>query len=182
MSLLSRIFVALCLLACPVLAEDVGVKVGETIPNMLVTENQDGQMTSFDKLTGEKGAILLFTRSVDWCPYCQKQFKQWNENAEAFTSKGYNIIGITHEPPATIAKFHQANHISYPILSDKGASIVKAFGILNTEFAPDHRFYGVPYPTVYVTNNVGRITHRYAEDGFKARPDIGEVKRDLFGK
>jgi hypothetical protein len=43
-----------------------GPKVGETIPHQLKAADQRGQSVNFASVSGEKGLILLFTRSFDW--------------------------------------------------------------------------------------------------------------------
>ena len=44
----------------------VGTKVGEKIPHPLKTTDQHGKTVDFSSVTGGKGLILLFTRSLDW--------------------------------------------------------------------------------------------------------------------
>ncbi len=43
-----------------------GTKVGKKIPHPLKTTDQHGKTVDFSSLTGRKGLILLFTRSLDW--------------------------------------------------------------------------------------------------------------------
>ena len=43
-----------------------GPKVGETIPHQMKATDQRGQSADFSSLTGKRGLILLFTRSLDW--------------------------------------------------------------------------------------------------------------------
>ncbi len=43
-----------------------GVRVGETIPHQLNVADQTGKERSFRSLSGKRGLILLFNRSLDW--------------------------------------------------------------------------------------------------------------------
>lgn len=45
---------------------DKGPKVGEAIPHKLAAADQNGTDQSFESLTGDRGLIILFTRSFDW--------------------------------------------------------------------------------------------------------------------
>ena len=47
-------------------AAERGPKVGATIPPVLTAPDQNGAERRFEDLTGERGLILLFTRSFDW--------------------------------------------------------------------------------------------------------------------
>ena len=60
-------------------AVDKGPKVGETVPYPIEALDQTGMAQTFDTLKGDNGLILLFNRSVDWCPYCQNQVIDWNK-------------------------------------------------------------------------------------------------------
>ncbi len=45
--------------------EDVGLKVGEKIPEFELAD-QTGELRDFDSLKGPKGLMLVFHRSADW--------------------------------------------------------------------------------------------------------------------
>jgi hypothetical protein len=47
-------------------AADAGAAVGQTIPHDMNLSDQTGTPRTFKTLTGGRGAILLFTRSLDW--------------------------------------------------------------------------------------------------------------------
>lgn len=63
------------LLSVPLLAQaagsdhdtlDKGPKVGAAIPQLLAATDQNGRAQDFASLKGERGLILLFSRSLDW--------------------------------------------------------------------------------------------------------------------
>ena len=43
-----------------------GPKVGTTIPHTLDARDQHSKTQSFESLKGQRGLILIFTRSFDW--------------------------------------------------------------------------------------------------------------------
>jgi cytochrome oxidase Cu insertion factor (SCO1/SenC/PrrC family) len=43
-----------------------GAKVGVAVPHPLTLRDQTGKAREFADLTGKRGLILLFTRSLDW--------------------------------------------------------------------------------------------------------------------
>lgn len=45
---------------------DSGAAIGQTIPHDLTLSDQTGTPRTFKTLKGGRGAILLFTRSLDW--------------------------------------------------------------------------------------------------------------------
>mgnify|MGYP000312535212 CR=1 FL=1 len=45
---------------------DKGPKVGATIPQPFQATDQNGQVRDFASLTGKRGLVLLFSRSLSW--------------------------------------------------------------------------------------------------------------------
>lgn len=165
-------------------AEDeltLGLKVGENIPADFLASNQDGELMELKELTGKKGLILLFTRSAYWCGYCKAQLKQWGELARLFEVRGYNVAGMTYDSVEQLKRFREKTGITYPLLSDTN-SMIKAFGLRNTNFEEGSRFYGVAHPAIYVINPNGKITHRFSNKGYEKRPPVGAVYHAVFGE
>ncbi len=63
-------FFALLLLgsgfAVPAGAADRGPAIGKASPHALTVSDQNGDPRSRENLTGDRGLIILFTRSFDW--------------------------------------------------------------------------------------------------------------------
>ncbi len=153
--------------------------VGEVIPHDLKLADQTGALQSFETLKGEKGLVLVFVRSTEWCPFCQKQLKKLNASKEAITSKGYNLVGISYDSAEQQKKFSDKNNITYTLLSDKGSEAIKAFGILNESMAPDSRTYGIPHPTIYTITADGTISAILTEEGYKNRPSLEAILKTI---
>lgn len=154
------------------------LKVGDTVPEFTLID-ASGSLVSYASMSGEKGAILLFVRSLDWCGYCKGQVNAWNKQASAFTDLGYSVSVISYDTPAISAPFLKDQNITIPAYYDKDSEFVKAFGILNEGMEPGTRFYGIPNPHIYVINTEGTVTHLYAEEGYKTRPSIEQILGDL---
>lgn len=89
-------------------------------------------------------------------------------NAE-FRTLGIGIAALTYDAPEAIKKFADERKIEFPILSDQDHSIVQRYGILNQQFQPGHRNYGIPYPGTFILNSEGRVVARYFEEEFQYR-------------
>lgn len=155
------------------------VAVGEALPHMLDAQDQDGISQNFQSLTGAKGAVLVFVRSVDWCPYCQKQLLDINLEYSDIKAKGYEVVSISYDDVQTLNKFDLRRKIDYPLLSDQGSEIIKAFGILNEDIQQGNKAYGIPHPTIYVVSETGEIQAVLSEEGYKDRPTLEALKNAL---
>ncbi|MFC7291505.1 peroxiredoxin family protein [Hirschia litorea] len=153
---------------------DVGVKVGETIPmaegGLLSVIGSDGEKADFDSLKGDKGLVVAFVRSADWCPYCKKQMIDLDAIAESVATQGYPLVAVSYDAPEKLAKFKMKNELSYTLASDTGSANIKAFGLLNDAYKEGSKAHGVPHPAVYIIDNEGVVKAKLMEEGFKNRP------------
>lgn len=156
-----------------------GLKAGNKMPVELSLPDQSGLIKSFEDLTGTNGLILIFARSTSWCPYCQKQLIEWSAHTLRFQGIGYNIAALTYDPVTQQRSFARENNVVYPVLSDKGSSVIMAFGLLNESYDPDSQYHGIPHPAIYVISPDGQITHRFSEQGYKLRPQIEDIYQTL---
>lgn len=176
------VFMFFALMAAPVFAQDSleqGIQAGVTIPVPIALPDQSGIPKSLNDITGDKGLILMFNRSSDWCGYCVLQMKQWNMNVQRFKDIGYNIAAVTYDDVTQQRVFAKKNGITYPVLSDDGSYLIMSFGLLNENYKPDSSYYGIPHPVIYVIRSDGLITHRFSNTGHQERPDIDMIYRVL---
>ncbi len=69
-----------------------------------------------------------------------------------------------------LAEFSEKQGIPFHLLSDIDSEVIRAFGILNDQVAPeDGFFYGIPYPGVYVTDEEGRVVAKFFHGTYKKR-------------
>lgn len=159
-----------------------GAKVGQKIPHDLMLKNQNAEVQDFASLSGEKGIVLFFVRSVDWCPYCQVQLLDLRSDGPAIEKTGYNIVVLSYDTPELQKAFADKYKFSYTLLSDEGSEAIKAFGILNETFDPDHFAYGVPHPYVFVINNDKSVRAILNEEGYKKRPAAEAILNAIAGR
>ena len=151
--------------------EDLGPAIGSLLPHDLKAVDQYGTPQNADTLMGEKGMLLVFFRSADWCPYCKKQLIDLNSQSAAFSKAGYPLIGISYDSPKSLLKFTKKRGIDYTLLSDPGSDIIKAFELLNQEIRPGSRAFGIPYPAMIVVSRERIISQKFHEKSYKNRPD-----------
>ncbi len=86
---------------------------------------------------------------------------------------------MSYDAPQVLASFASANGLGYPLLSDRDAQHVKAYGILNPEYQPGHRAYGIPLPGVLFIAPDGRILDKFAVPDYRERPDFADIYQVL---
>lgn len=91
-------------------------------------------------------------------------------------SHGVNAAAITYDSRETLANFAGAYHIDYPLLSDAGSKVIRAFGIFNTNIPEDHKMlYGIPWPGDYLIAPDGTVRDKLFLPNYEHRASASEV-------
>ena len=162
-------------------AADEALTVGDNIPpSSLTLPDKNQQTQSFDSLTGERGLVLFFVRSADWCPHCKIQLLKLRKGkADPIINAGYNIATVSYDAPEKLLKFSKEYGFKFPMLSDGSSETIKAFGILNKEKDPQKFDYGTPYPSAYIIGKDQQIQAVFSKKGYKKRPSISDIVRSF---
>lgn len=152
----------------------LGPQVGEVVPDFSLQDSQ-GRVQTRDSIMGPNGAMIVFSRSLDWCPYCKTQSIGLQSQLSQLTAQGLGVAVITHDPPAVMADFARRRGITFPLLSDTGSATIKSYGILNTTVAADNANYGIPFPGTIVVDRDGRVTQRFFEEAFQERQTVSTI-------
>jgi peroxiredoxin len=176
----------------------LGPQVGQIVPDFSLSD-QNGKAWTRSSIMGPKGAMLLFYRSADWCPYCKTQLVDLQSRLDELRGKGLGVAAISYDPVATLAEFATRRHITFPLLSDAGSATIRAFGILNPlpemAFGPDNdnpdviaelRKYvsggrpspswaGIAFPGTFILDAKGRVVSRFFEDYYVERSTFSNI-------
>ena len=120
--------------------------------------------------TGENGAVLVFSRSLDWCPYCKAQALELETVKADLEAAGWSLNLITYDSPETLAGFASEKSLTYSLLSDTDSATIDAFGLRNTEVSAGSRFDGIPHPAIVYIRANGEVAGVQKEEGYKDRP------------
>ncbi|MEM1020956.1 MAG: peroxiredoxin family protein [Sphingomonadales bacterium] len=171
-------------LAAPSVADDAmsptdrGPAVGETLSFAADMTGADGKTYTLADLHGPQGTVLIFNRSLSWCPYCKAQTQDFIDHADAITKSGYSIAVITYDAPEALAKYAAETSAPFKLLSDPESQTIIALGLLNEKYEPGSFAYGIPHPIVIAVNTDGSVAAKFAEEGYKTRPlavDVAEA-------
>jgi peroxiredoxin len=100
---------------------------------------------------------------------------QLQDHVQAFEAAGIAIVAMTYDAPALQRKFVEQFAITYPVLSDVDATSVGNLGILNTDYQPGDRAYGIPHPGVFVLDRESNVVGKLFVDGYEKRVDAAAV-------
>jgi len=149
---------------------EVGVAVGEMAPVEIALRDTEGQNTKLGAFAGENGTVLLMIRSVDWCPFCMAQLIESNEIATEIADRGYQLVGLSYDPPSSLARFSSDEEIKYSLVSDQQSDFIDAVGLRDPQYSDDPEADGVPYATVLLIAADGTIQDKIVSSDYRQRP------------
>lgn len=176
----------------------LGPQVGQVVPDFSL-KDQNGKTWTRSSIMGPKGAMLVFYRSADWCPYCKTQLVDLQGRLDTLRAQGLGVAAISYDAVATLTEFASRRHITFPLLSDEGSAAIKAFGILNPlpemAFGPDKdnpdvvaelqkyvaggrpspSWAGIAFPGTFILDPTGRVVSRFFEDYYVERSTFSNI-------
>ncbi|NQY14221.1 MAG: redoxin domain-containing protein [Henriciella sp.] len=129
-----------------------------------------GDAVTFADITGENGAVLVLSRSLDWCPYCKAQALELETVKADLEAQGWTLNLMTYDAPEILAEYSAEKSLSYTFLSDTDSAMIDAYGLRNTEMPAGSRFDGVPHPAIIYIKADGEVAGVQKEEGYKTRP------------
>lgn len=152
---------------------DAGLAVGERVP-LNTSLLAHGGETTLGKILEKGPALLVFTRSVEWCPYCQTQLKSINAIVGDLKERGYNLYGLSYDSPEQQDRFSKNQMLQYEMLSDQPSSVIDGFGLRDPQYT-EGRAVGVPYASVFLIDKTGTILARSVSGDYKKRPSNDQI-------
>ena len=160
-------------------ADELGPPVGAKLTEIGTPPDQSGTPRSLNSLMGEKGLVLFFFRSADWCPFCQAQMIDLNTAVADIERRGYRLAGISYDSPQILSTFIERRAIKYTLLSDPKSEIVDRYKLRDPQYKPGSRAYGVPRPIIFILDKSGTIKSKLYEETYQKRPPASLVVATL---
>jgi len=82
---------------------------------------------------------------------------------------------MTYDGIDVLTDFHAQERLGYPLLGDENAEHVIAFGVLNENYEPGHRAYGIPHPGIVHITPDGTVAAKFAVPDYRRRPPLEAV-------
>ncbi len=100
---------------------------------------------------------------------------QLERKRKAFEERGVNIAAISYDKHEALGAFAQRAGIGFPLLSDPGSEIIRAFGVLNEDVPESHQFYGIPHPVEFLLGPDRKVAEKFHETSYRDRFTAGRV-------
>ena len=96
---------------------------------------------------------------------------------ESFRARGLGVVSVIPEPVATLKEFATKHGITYPILSDADAAIIRRFGLVDHGFQATGDLVGkdIPYAATFLVDAHGVIREKFFEQATENRRTTASI-------
>jgi peroxiredoxin len=103
-------------------------QVGDQAPEIILP---DVHGKAFDVATLlAKGPVIVNFYRGGWCPYCNLELKAYQAVLPRIMAAGASLVAISPEKPDDTVSTAEKNALTFPVLSDVGQKVEKAFGLV----------------------------------------------------
>ena len=89
-------------------------------------------------------------------------------------------MAISYDSVEILQGFADKYNITYPLLSDEESTVIKSFGILNTNIYEGHEWYGVPFPGTYMVGKDGLVFNKSFEANHRIRESANSMLQEDY--
>ena len=148
-----------------------GVKVGEPAPDFTLPDRA-GTPVKLSDYRGRKAVVLYFYPKDD-TPGCTKESCTFRDQYQDFQDAGAEVIGVSSDSAESHAKFASKYQLPFVLLSDRGGTVRKQYGVPATLGL-------LPGRVTYVIDREGVVRHVFNSQ-FQAAQHVSEALQALAG-
>jgi peroxiredoxin Q/BCP len=146
---------------------------GDPAPDFTLPD-ADGKSVSLAGLRGRK--VVLYVYPAASTPGCTTQACDFRDSLASLQGAGYEVLGLSPDKPEKLARFRDAEGLTFPLLSDPGKEVLSAYGAYGEKSLYGKTVVGVIRST-FVLDEDGRVTT--ASYAVKAKGHVAKLRRDL---
>jgi peroxiredoxin Q/BCP len=146
---------------------------GDTAPDFTLPTDT-GEEVSMSGLRGRKTIVYFYPAAMT--PGCTKQACDFTDSLESLRGAGYEVVGISPDKPAKLAKFRERDSLSITLASDEDKSVMNAYGAYGEKKLYGKVVEGVIRSTIVVDED-GKVT--LAQYNVKATGHVAKLRKDL---
>ena len=134
----------------------------------------DGNAVSLSDYRGRSVVVYFYPAAST--PGCTKEACNFRDNLAALNDAGFHVLGISPDKPEKLAKFRDAEKLTFPLLSDVDKSVMTRWGAFGEKKNYGRIVQGVIRST-FVVDPEGKIAK--AMYNVKATGHVERLRREL---
>ena len=116
-----------------------GLRAGDQAPPFSLPDAQGRHVALADLL--RKGPVVLTFYRGGWCPYCNVLLRVYQNILPQINTLGTTLVAVSPQLPDYTLSTAEKNALSFPVLSDVGNTVARAYGVVFTVDAETRERY-----------------------------------------
>jgi peroxiredoxin len=129
-----------------------GPQVGDPAPDFTLPSTS-GEISLSARLA--TGPVLLVFYPGDDTPVCTRQLCNYRDNLDVFAELDIQVVAINPQSESSHGKFASKHDLPFPLVSDAGGTVCKAYGAVN--------FLGMAKRALVLVGRDGRVRWRRSD-------------------
>lgn len=146
---------------------------GDTAPDFTLP-TADGGSVTLSELRGQH--VVVYFYPAAGTPGCTKQACDFRDSLASLQAHGYRVVGVSPDAVPALARFAEAEDLTFPLASDPDKAVLEAWGAWGEKSLYGKTVTGVIRSTV-VVDPEGTV--ELAQYNVKATGHVAKLRRDL---
>jgi thioredoxin-dependent peroxiredoxin len=137
--------------------------------------NQEGNQVSSGDFAGKKYVLFFYPRAMT--PGCTAESCDFRDSYSEFNEAGYEVVGVSPDPPSRNLKFKEKEGLNFDLLSDEDHTLADSLGAWGEKKLYGKVSQGLIRST-FVIDEYGEVEKAYRN--VRAKGHVARVKKDLL--
>src|SRR3954471_22453790 len=147
----------------------MSVDVGSKAPDFTLT-NEERQPVTLSQHRGEPVVLAFFPAAFS--SVCQKELCTFRDAMARLNDVKAQVYGISVDTFFALKAFHDAQHLTFPLLSDFNKHVIREYGVFNEDMIG---LKGIAKRAVFVIDADGIIRHCEILQDARNEPNYDQV-------
>ncbi len=152
---------------------DNRLAVGDAAPDFTLPDST-GKTVSLSDYRGR--SVVVYFYPAAGTPGCTKQACDFRDNLAELNDAGFEVVGISPDKPAKLAKFVADEGLTFPLLADEDRSVMQEWGAYGEKQNYGRTVTGVIRST-FIVDADGKIAK--AAYNVRATGHVAKLRKDL---
>jgi len=136
--------------------------------------NANGTTTALADFVGQN--VIVYFYPAASTPGCTKEACDFRDNLASLKSAGYQVVGISPDPVAKLAKFAAKEELPFPLLADEDHAVAQAYAAWGEKKNYGKTYQGLIRSTIVIDGNSKVSVAQY---NVRATGHVAKLRRDL---
>lgn len=157
-------------------------------------KDHNGKLVSSVELLSHGPMVVCFFRGR-WDPFCVGQLEAMNLKFQEIRNSSTSLVAVSPQNVHQSFLMHDQHTLQFPLLSDAGNAVARAFGLVytvpeyqqtvykrvfvNLPFANGDDSWTLPIPATFILDRSGNIRYMWADEDYTERPEPADIVEKL---